>query len=531
VAGPLPPPNGSPAPTNGTNPVAAQFLFDKLQNINSFNLGVLGKGNLIGGNIGAAEKATDGKDALGADHNGDTRGNGFNVPSLLGIWSVQPYYHNGACETLACVVGDLQHRTANHTRTDVLSSSADQAKVVTFLQSLDADTNPISNLYVKRHDLFLEPSAPIAGDPVTLGANLSVFGPKIDFNALIGKSITVRFTLTKRGSNTPINTQEIQVSSFARDFGQEIKRSAPFTLPAQPGRYVLTVFVDSNRDFPEDRETDNIAQREFRVRAAPPDKTPPVITSTAINNDDAITQDRNVTITFSANDPTSPSGQTTSNLDSFCVVRYYYNNVERRWVEEICNFRELPPPNGNGSFSVPAELPDTVGVGYAFVWVKDKAGTISKEPGFDFINFIPANERSISRNDRRIFRIRLAVGQSLTLTVKPTSGDVDTTVFQGITDPVRCDTSAIRNGTTTETVTVPSGLCPGTEFQIEVRAVVNSRFSVTTAAALVGLIQPQPSGSVPAAALADAAPAVAGPPARQTAIDSDESVYIPTVRR
>jgi len=108
---------------------------------------------------------------------------------------------------------------------------------------------------------------------------------------------------------------------------------------------------------------------------------------------------------------------------------------------------------------------------------------------------------------------------------------VDTTVFQGITDPVRCDITAIRNGTTPETVTVPSLACPGTEFQIEVRAVVNSRFSVTTTTALAGLLEPQSSGSAPASALTDPAPAVAGPPARQTAIDGEESVYLPIAKR
>jgi len=429
------------------------------------------------------------------------------------------------------VVGNVRHRTANNTRPDRLSSLVDQDKVVTFLKALDADTNPISNLYVKSHDLFLEPSAPIAGDPVTPGANLSIFGPNIDFNALIGKPITVKFTVTKLGSNTPINTQQITVASFTRDFGQEIIKAGAFTLPAQPGRYVLTVFVDSNNDFAEDRESDNIARREFTVRPVPPDKTAPVVTSAVIEDDAAITQLRDVTITLNANDPTSPAGQTTSGLDSFCVVRYYYNSIQRRWVEEICDFRALPKPAANGSFAVPARLPDTVGVAYSFVWVRDKAGNISKTPGFDFINFIPVGERSISRNDRRIFRIRLTGGQALSLTVIPTSGDVDTTVFQGITNPVRCDVSAIRNGITPETVTVPSASCAGTEFQIEVRAVVNSRFSITTGTALAGLIQLQSSGSVSAAALADPAPAVAGPPALQAAIDGEASVYLPTARR
>jgi YVTN family beta-propeller protein len=545
VQGALPPPGGSPAPPAGVTPIGTQFLFNDSQgntyqqNIDSFNLGVPGKSKPVGGvEVGAFERANaanvtgdNGPLAIGTDHNGDTRGEGYNVPSLLGIWGVQPYYHNGSCETLACVVSNTAHRTAKGTRPDVLSNPADQARVIAFLQALDAETNPISNLYVKSHDLFLEPSAPIVGEPLIVGANLSIFGPQIDFNALIGKPITVKFTVTKRGSSTPINTQDITVASFTRDFGQEIIKAAAFTLPNDPGRYVLTVVVDSNNDFPEDRERDNTARREFTVRRAPPDRTAPVVTSAVINNDDAITAVRDVTVKFNANDPTSPTGQTTSGLDSFCIVRYRYNNIQRRWVEENCDFRRLPTPAADGSFSVPTRLPDTVGVAYSFVWVKDKAGNISKEPGFDFINVIPAGERSIGRNDRRIFRIRLAVGQSLSLTVTPTAGDVDTTVFQGIGSPVRCDVSAIRNGTTAETVTVPSASCTGTEFQIEVRAVVNSRFSITTAVALAGLLQPQASGGTPAAALADPAPAVAGPPSLQAAIEGSTLVYVPITRR
>ena len=66
-------------------------------------------------------------DALGNDHNGDGKGNGFNVPSLLGIHAVPPYCHNGACETLACVVADVKHRTANGTLPDAAATAAARA--------------------------------------------------------------------------------------------------------------------------------------------------------------------------------------------------------------------------------------------------------------------------------------------------------------------------------------------------------------------------------------------------------------------
>ena len=108
------------------DPVGAQYLNRFLRDIGSFNLGVSGAGNPIGSNVGAVEKATSAlngvvqaaPDALGIDYNNDGQGNGFNVPSLLGIDAVPPYYHNGACETLACVVGNLKHRTANGKQPD-----------------------------------------------------------------------------------------------------------------------------------------------------------------------------------------------------------------------------------------------------------------------------------------------------------------------------------------------------------------------------------------------------------------------------
>jgi hypothetical protein len=268
------------------------------------------------------------------------------------------------------------------------------------------------------------------------------------------------------------------------------------------------------------------------VRPIPPDKTAPVIVdnSTQINDDAPFVTVRDVTVKFKANDPASPAGQSTSGLSSFCIVRYYYNNIQRRWVEENCNFKPLPAPDASGNFAVPAKLTDRIGVNYVFVWVKDKAGNISKTPGFDFINFIPSGEQSIDRNDVRVFRVRLGVGQSFSLTFTPTVGDVDTTVFQGIINPVRCDISAIRNGTTPETVTVPSASCTGTEFQIEVRAVENSRFSITPNPVLAGLFQSQPAAAAPAA-LSDPTPTVAGPPALQTAIDGGTPVFVPLLNR
>jgi YVTN family beta-propeller protein len=133
------------------NPIGAAFVGQFLRNIGSFNLGVPGAGNDIGNNIGPPEKATRAvvggvtsaveNDALGRDYNNDGQGNGYTVPSLLGIDASPPFYHNGACETLACVVGNVKHRTSSNagpnTVPDRLGNAEDQDKLVQFLRSID----------------------------------------------------------------------------------------------------------------------------------------------------------------------------------------------------------------------------------------------------------------------------------------------------------------------------------------------------------------------------------------------------------
>jgi cytochrome c peroxidase len=133
------------------NPVALQYLDRFLEDVGSFNLGVRGGDHPIGNNVGAVEKAAPvvvagvsqpPQDALGIDYNADGKGVGFAVPSLLGIHAVPPYMHNGACETLACVVSDRDHRTGNGRFPDRLANPAQQALVVRFLESIDAETTP-----------------------------------------------------------------------------------------------------------------------------------------------------------------------------------------------------------------------------------------------------------------------------------------------------------------------------------------------------------------------------------------------------
>jgi YVTN family beta-propeller protein len=68
---------------------------------------------------------------------------GFNAPSLLSIHAFPPYLHNGACQTLACVLENETHRNAGGVP-GVLDDPAARAALLQFLISIDTQTEPIN---------------------------------------------------------------------------------------------------------------------------------------------------------------------------------------------------------------------------------------------------------------------------------------------------------------------------------------------------------------------------------------------------
>jgi YVTN family beta-propeller protein len=68
---------------------------------------------------------------------------GYNPPSLLSIYAFPPYFHNGACLTLSCVLENQTHREAGGV-TGVLDDPAARQALVQFLISIDATTEPVN---------------------------------------------------------------------------------------------------------------------------------------------------------------------------------------------------------------------------------------------------------------------------------------------------------------------------------------------------------------------------------------------------
>jgi YVTN family beta-propeller protein len=508
--------NGATAP----NPNAGQSLFGALKNIDSFNLNVPGQNKPIPGQteIGAVEIDAAGRDALGIDYDGDGKGLGFNPPSLLGIHALQPYYHNGACETLACVMANVRHRTAGLTssQSDLFTGDVARRQIIAFLESIDAQTAPPTNLRLFSHDISFDPPTLFVGQTVTISANISFFGPKVPTFDPGPLKVTFFDGIPGQAGTTEIGTTDLVGVDV--DFGQ-VTLSVPWQVPNTVGVRRVTVVVDSTNLFAEERERDNTASRSVFVRAIPPDRVLPIVSSVRINNDAVSTTSNNVSITFAANDPPSTAPAPTSGLDSFCIVRYSYRANIRRWVEENCRFVPLPAANNDGTFTIQTRLPDRFGVAYAFVWVKDGAGNISRRPGFDFINVVPDGTLSLSRNDTRILRITLDPGQATQVTVTPTVGDIDLSVFAGVAANAPRVAVSAENGLAPETVafSVPAD---GTRtiFQVEIRAVVFSRFTLGVSRVALASLPAQSENIATGKEIPDT-PFVAGPPALTSAIE------------
>ncbi len=133
---------------NTTGPVAAPQFPGVLLNVGTFTLGG-GRTNELrfnGADIGQAIAP------LGA--------NGFNIPSLLSVHETAPYFYSGLAQTLEVVLNGSQDGFGG-TRHHFVTSAADRANLIRFLNSLGSVTTDLS---VTKTD---------SSDPVVAGTNLT----------------------------------------------------------------------------------------------------------------------------------------------------------------------------------------------------------------------------------------------------------------------------------------------------------------------------------------------------------------------
>jgi len=246
------------------------------------------------------------------------------------------------------------------------------------------------------------------------------------------------------------------------------------------------------------------------------------------SDNDAVATTVNVKVRFVAGDNSGGSG-----LARFCIVRYVFNASQHRFVQSGCSFQSLPAPDAQSgdsfTYTVNQTIPADSGTQYVFVWVKDRAGNISRTPGFDVISFLDPNEINMNRNDVRVFRFTVPNGQRGIVDVQLVSGDVDVSVFQGIAASAPRIAVSAHTGATAEHVVFPNLTGSSVTFQVEVRAAAASRFTMSFQQGPVPAPPLGKSDSAPSKELPADAPYVAGPPALQANVSEPEAIYLPII--
>jgi YVTN family beta-propeller protein len=110
------------------------------------DLAQISKGQIIAQLVNVGTFNPDDKNEVRANGKAPLGEDGFVPPSLLAVFMSSPYFHNGSAPSLEAVFGEpfIQHRSAGTGGIDGLTSSDDIRKLVKFLISIDASTEPVN---------------------------------------------------------------------------------------------------------------------------------------------------------------------------------------------------------------------------------------------------------------------------------------------------------------------------------------------------------------------------------------------------
>jgi hypothetical protein len=207
--------------------------------------------------------------------------------------------------------------------------------------------------------------------------------------------------------------------------------------------------------------------RTLTVAPAPADTQPPIVDQLALHNGLTQTTIPTLTLTISASDPLPSSG-----VASILLAEYSYRN-NLGWVAT-----QVSPwlPYSTTPFTHEWVLRGPAGVTYLQAWARDAAGNISAYPLRSSINYLPA-ATLIAQGEGHVYRVALAGGEMLNLSLSSLSGDADLVVWAPEASQSPWLSQAEATLTDTLLLTAPvAGV-----YQIEVRAITETNYLLTFA--------------------------------------------------
>lgn len=164
-----------------------------------------------------------------------------------------------------------------------------------------------------------------------------------------------------------------------------------------------------------------LVQNTVRWLATTRDSTPPKIKSISVSNGGLLSPTREVMLSFTASDAGG------SGLGAYYIVeRVFSGNPDDAWANVRTSTAWEPYEQPGASLTW--TLSETPGVHYLQVYVADRAGNVSREPGVVFVNYRPA-QVSLGLDELHIYRIAPGDGTPTMVRMDDLGGDPDLYVF------------------------------------------------------------------------------------------------------
>ena len=275
------------------------------------------------------------------------------------------------------------------------------------------------DLFAQEGELWVDPLSPRAGATTYLG--LLVHRQSVTATLPTLSEVPVRFSADGQVLGT------VNVPLLSPD-GEENTRRLEW-VPSSAGEYEIEAVIDPDDQIAEVSEANNTVTRTVSVLGQAEDEQSPHVDSLLIKDSTAATEgqdtvtDTLIYLAVEATDYPQPGAEGVSHLR---YVEFEYSQGAQLWV----------PVQDSGwvvSDTVNADnyrwqLTPVGGVHYIQAWAKDAAGNISHYPYQQRVNYLPPSEW-VGRDQRRVYRRTLAVGETLQATLTPLSGDADLYVW------------------------------------------------------------------------------------------------------
>ncbi|HRJ40273.1 MAG TPA: CARDB domain-containing protein, partial [Caldilineaceae bacterium] len=262
---------------------------------------------------------------------------------------------------------------------------------------------PNDDLYGQSQELWVEPVAPRAEAAAQIGMMIHRKGGDAPLSNLLVR-FSVNGTLLGDGA----------VALLAPD-GQAGTERVVWT-PSAPGDYTLVAQIDPTDLVKEGSEANNVVTRTVTVLPPAADRLAPRVDNFVISGDVDTVTSTLVYLDATASDLPNPGG---SGVADVRYVEFEYSQGTQLWVQVQDSDWISYTTN---HISKPWTLTPVGGNHYIQAWARDVAGNVY--PAQDSVNYLPPTE-FVARNQARIYRRTLAVGETLNVQMQPVSGDAD----------------------------------------------------------------------------------------------------------